>query len=131
MRTRFSFRSGFLPVIASSLCALMLSLAPLAARATNLLDLVYDKETNELVATIAYGGSNPDHKFRLVWGPCQSIPGPVPNAAGADVIDEQGMDPVTQEYIVKTRFGLGGFPCRPVLITLRIGRRINRTVLVP
>lgn len=131
MRTRSSFGTGPLAVIAASICALLLALAPATARAANLLGLVYDKTTNELVATIAYDGTNANHRFRLEWGPCQAIPGPVPHDVGADVIDEQGMDFATREYIVTARFGLGGFPCRPAFVTLRMGPRINRSVLVP
>jgi hypothetical protein len=123
--------SRVFPRLAPTVCALLLVLASASPRAANLLDLAYDKATNELVATIVYDGTNANHKFRLEWGPCQAIPGPVPHDVGADVIDEQGMDIATREYTVKARFGLGGFPCRPALVTLRMGPRINRTVLVP
>ncbi len=131
MPIRSSSRSGVLARLAPALCSLLLMVASLPAKAANLLDLVYDKAANELVATIVYDGTNANHKFRLEWGPCQAISGPVPYDAGADVIDEQGMDIATREYTVKARFGLGGFPCRPALVTLRMGPRINRTVLVP
>jgi hypothetical protein len=38
------------------------------ASADNFGHSYYDRATNELVVTMLYGGTNPNHKFTLKWG---------------------------------------------------------------
>ncbi len=116
--------------IAGLLCALGMGVS-VPASAQNIVNLAYDAATNQLVATIAYQGTNPNHKFKLDWGPCETLYGAVPNAASAEVTDEQWTDIAERDFTVHARFALGGFPCRPALVTLRIGQRVTRTTLVP
>ncbi len=116
--------------IAAVACAFTLAFSS-SASAQNIEELVYDAAAKQLVAKIAYQGTNPDHKFRLQWGPCQAGSGQSPSTADAEILDDQWADIAQRDFSVQARFDMGGFPCRPALVTLRMGPRVTRTVLVP
>ena len=109
------------------LAGIALGLAPCLAAAENLLDLRYDRAQDQLVATIAYQGTHPDHRYRLEWGACEEGN----QKATAQIVDEDGMDRVERDYTLEVRFGLAMMPCRPAEVTLRISPRIARSVQVP
>src|ERR1700722_17121981 len=60
-----------------------------SADADNFGRVIYDSKTDQLVVTMLYRGTNPDHKFTLKWGACQ------PNQSGGlpgvtvEVLDDQ------------------------------------------
>ena len=92
----------------------------------------YDKKADQLVVTMLYRGTNPNHKFSLKWGDCQanqsgSLPG-----ATAEVLDDQFDDQAQQDFKKTVHFGLEGLPCsRPVSVTLRSAPRFFYTVTIP
>lgn len=105
---------------------LLCALAPLAcliatsgpASADNFGSHYYDRATDQLVVTMLYGGTNPNHKFTLKWGRCEidesgrSLP-----VATADVLDDQFNDIEQQQYAIVTRFSLADMPCpRPARV---------------
>ena len=118
----------------------VLGLLPLAAaaflagtvRADNFSKVHYDKNTNELVVTMTYRGTNPGHNFTLKWGQCQanqsgSLPG-----VTAEVLDDQFQDLAQQSYKKTTRFDLSALPCgRPAVLTLRAAPRFFYTLTIP
>src|SRR5271168_2707396 len=99
--------------------AVIYFLAP-RAHADNFGNIHYDKKADQLVVTMLYRGTNPNHKFSLKWGDCQanqsgSLPG-----ATAEVLDDQFDDQAQQDFKKTVHFGLEGLPCsRPVSVTLR------------
>jgi hypothetical protein len=107
-------------------------LAPLSAaalfalqvHADNFSKVYYDKKTNQLVVTMSYRGTNPDHDFTLKWGECELSPsGDLPGVT-AEVLDDQWQDQAQQSYKKTTRFDLGEMPCnRPAVVTLRSAPR--------
>jgi hypothetical protein len=46
----------------------------------------YDAATNELVVTMLYGGTNPNHKFTIKWGVCQFDDSGLPPARQRDSV---------------------------------------------
>jgi len=92
----------------------------------------YDPKTDELVVTIVYGGSNPDHQFSTQWGECQSVPGGGKlQQTVLDVLDNQWEDVSQQMYTKTVRFSLAGLSCRPAMVTLRIAPKYEMTLKVP
>jgi hypothetical protein len=92
----------------------------------------YDRQTDRLVVTMLYRGTNPDHKFSLKWGECQ--PGESGDLPGvtAEVLDDQFNDPEEQDFQKSVRFSLKGMPCaRPVTVTLRSAPRFFYTLTIP
>jgi hypothetical protein len=108
------------------------ALIALAAKADNFASVRYSKQTDQLVVTMIYRGTNPDHNFSLKWGPCQanqsgSLPG-----ATAEVLDDQYDDAAQQDFSKTVRFSLGDMPCaRPASISLRTAPRFFYTLTIP
>jgi hypothetical protein len=91
----------------------------------------YDAEQDELVVTMAYRGTNPDHSFSLKWGPCQTSANAGEPEIVAEVLDSQWQDAARQPFKKTTRFGLADLPCRPVKLTLRTAPRFYVTLRIP
>ena len=91
----------------------------------------YDPAHDELVVTMAYRGTNPDHTFSLKWGPCQTAANAGDPEVVAEVLDSQWQDAARQPFKKTTRFGLADLPCRPVKLTLRTAPRFYVTLQIP
>jgi hypothetical protein len=108
------------------------TLTALTAEADEFGRVRYSKQTNQLVVTMIYRGTNPNHNFTLKWGACQadqsgSLPG-----ATAEVLDDQYADAAEQDFSKTVRFSLGNMPCpRPASVTLRTAPRFIYTLTIP
>jgi len=80
----------------------------------------YDRATDQLVVTMLYGGTNPNHTFTLKWGACEvDDSGHRLPLANADVLDDQFNDVEQQQYEIVVRLSLADMPCpRPAIVTL-------------
>ena len=109
--------------------ALLIALAAAApAHAADILDARYDPGADELVVDIAYRGTNPDHEFSVAWGRCSDAS--PPRLVGR-LIDQQGSDAAREDYRVSERLALEEIPCRPAIVTLRLGRVAHTDVYLP
>ena len=92
----------------------------------------YDAQADQLVVTMIYRGSNPNHAFSIKWGKCQAHQsGDLPGVT-LEVLDDQFADPARQDYKKTVRFSLAGLPCpRPVAVTLRTAPRFFHTLTIP
>jgi hypothetical protein len=94
--------------------------------------IYYDRNTDQLVVTMLYRGTNPDHKFTLKWGTCQpnqsnGLPG-----VTVEVLDYQFDDQAIRDYRTTKRFSLANQPCaRPASVTLRTAPRFFYTLTIP
>ena len=108
------------------------SLLALNAYADNFGRVRYDRQTDRLIVTMIYRGTNPNHNFSLKWGECQadqsgSLPG-----VTVEVLDDQFSDAAQQDYKKTIRFSLSGMPCpRPVAVTLKTAPRFFYTLTIP
>jgi hypothetical protein len=93
--------------------------------------VAYDAGKDELVITMAYRGTNPEHTFSLKWGPCQTLANSSEPEIVAEVLDGQSQDAARQPYRKTTRFSLADLTCRPVKLTLRTAPRFYTTLLIP
>jgi hypothetical protein len=119
-----------------SLCWLILAgvatlLSP-EAKADNFAKVRYDRQTDRLVVTMVYRGTNPNHHFSLKWGPCQANQsGDLPGAT-AEVLDDQFSDAAEQDFTKTVRLSLAGMPCpRPASVSLRTAPRFFYTLTIP
>ncbi len=90
----------------------------------------YDPKADELVVTILYSGSNPNHEFSLEWAPCTDHPDGTTDVT-AQVVDNQARDAATQNYEKTVRLSLRGLTCRPARVTLRGSLRAFTALQVP
>jgi hypothetical protein len=105
---------------------------PPLASADNFEKVAYDPTTDELVVTMSYRGSNPDHGFSLKWGECLTDQaGGLPGVT-AEVLDDQFQDRALEDHETITRFSLSPLPCgRPARVTLRTAPRFFYTLVIP
>ncbi len=54
-----------------SILAAAATLFALGAEADNFENVQYDRQTDQLVVTLIYRGTNPNHNFSLKWGEIQ------------------------------------------------------------
>ena len=92
----------------------------------------YDAKTDELVVTMIYRGTNPDHEFSIQWGDCQPLGDDgTKHQIAAEVLDRQWNDTAQQSYTKTVRFGLASVSCRPATVTLRTAPRFEMTLEIP
>src|ERR1700752_3449307 len=108
-----------------------LCLAP-AARADAFSGAYYDSKTDELVVTMIYRGTNPNHSFSVQWGQCQELtPGNNERQITAQVLDSQWNDAALHDYTKTVRFSLKGLRCRPAQVTLHTAPAFYYTLHSP
>jgi hypothetical protein len=93
----------------------------------------YDSATSELVVTVLYGGTNPNHRFTLKWGACEfDDSGRRMPLANADMLDDQFDDAERQQYKVVARFSLANMPCpRPAIVTVSTAPGFSFELVIP
>lgn len=112
---------------------MLLGFAP-GASADTFARVYYDRATDELVVTMHYRGTNPDHRFSLQWGACKpgSPGGGLPGAeVSGEVLDSQASDAARAPFTQTTRFDLSAMPCRPAKLTLRTAPRFLYVIQIP
>ena len=100
------------------LCFMLAMFRPVSA--ANFGTFHYDRGKDQLVVTMLYGGTNPNHKFTLKWGACElDDSGRRLPLVNADVLDDQFNDVEKQQYAIVASFSLADLPCpRPAIVTL-------------
>ena len=119
------------PQAAAHLLLMLSMLVPAAARADDFSRASYVASSDELLLTVTYSGTNPQHTFSLQWGSCQDVPGSDVHQVAVEVLDDQWQDAARQVFSKTMRFSLAGIPCRPAQLTLRIAPRFITTVMIP
>jgi hypothetical protein len=102
-----------------------------SACADNFSRVTYDGRKDELVVTMRYRGTNPDHTFSLRWGQCKETAGSQLHEIVVEVLDSQWQDEERADFKKTTRFGLTDLSCRPATLTLRTAPRFFYTLLIP
>ena len=102
-----------------------------SARADNFVDAHYDAQTDDLVVTMRYRGTNPDHAFTLRWGDCNPAESGQGLQISAVVLDSQWSDATRSPFAKTTRFSLATVTCRPAQVTLHTAPRFYYRVDIP
>jgi hypothetical protein len=103
------------------------------ATAGNFGSSYYDRATDELVVTILYGGTNPNHQFTIKWGTCElDESGHRKPLVNAEILDDQFNDAEQQQYKVISRFSLKDMPCpRPAIVAVSIAPNASFEIVIP
>ena len=99
--------------------------------ADNFANVYYDTGKDQLVVTVFYRGTNPDHQFSLKWGQCKQVGDGSGQEIVAEVLDGQWQDIARQNFKKTTRFSLADLRCRPSKLTLRTAPRFYYTLSIP
>ena len=129
-RVRSGDHSARWPAAALGIGLVTLTL-PSGSRADNFSKAYYDSRTDQLVVSMIYRGTNPNHTFTLQWGQCQEMNGSSLHEVAVQVLDSQWQDEALHPFKKTVRFSLAGIPCRPAKVTLRTAPRFIYTVLIP
>jgi hypothetical protein len=108
--------------------AALLYIAPAAA--ISVTALTYDPAKDQLVLTIAYRGTNPDHQFKVQWDECKSLDGERMQILGL-LVDSQPDDLARAEFTKPLHIDLRDFSCRPAKVTIRTSAGFFTSVDVP
>jgi hypothetical protein len=101
-------------------------------KADNFAKVRYDRQTDRLLVTLVYGGTNSNHHFTLKWGECQANQSGTLPGVTAEVLDDQYDDVAEQEFTKTVGFKLTGMPCqRPARVTVRTAPRFFYTLTIP
>jgi hypothetical protein len=92
--------------------------------------VIYDRKNDQLIVTMLYRGTNPDHNFSLKWGQCRSTQSDDLPEVAAEVLDDQFSDAAQQRFRKTAVFSLEGLPCRPARVTLRTAPRFIYTLTI-
>src|SRR5271169_2374019 len=106
-------------------------LAWVAAHAATFASASYDASHNEIVATLNYGGTNPNHQFTAQWGSCQKLGKDGNHQIAVDLLDSQWDDIAQQQFTTTVHVSLAGITCRPAAVTLRTAPKYEITVQIP
>lgn len=82
----------------------------------------YDPKNDQLIVTMLYDGTTPNHHFSIQWGPCRKVftqlHEPPRKVIEVDIVDDQGNDAATRSYSEIVRVPLAGMSCRPSSVVL-------------
>jgi hypothetical protein len=113
-------------VVAFSLIAVTMATAPAAVMADAFGPVHYDPKSDELIVTMLYSVTNPDHHFSIQWGECRKLYKPgqprqlddPPREIIVSILDDQWNDAAKTSYTKIVRVPLAGLSCRPARVTL-------------
>lgn len=106
-------------------------LSPVPVRADDFAGARYDPVKDQLVITMGYRGTNPNHVFSLRWGQCTDRAGADEPDLSVEILDSQWQDAARQSFTKTTRFDLSDIPCRPAKLTIRSAPRFFYTISIP
>jgi hypothetical protein len=102
------------------------------AVADNFADVHYDASTDDLVVTMRYRGTNPDHNFNVQWGMCTDFTdNPGVHRIDATIEDDQWKDPAREPFKKTIRVSLGQLTCRPAVLTLHTAPHFFYALRIP
>lgn len=106
-----------------------------AATAANFGPVRYDPQSNQLIVTMLYQGTTPNHHFSIQWGACRKLDdqlhGPGHQIIDVGVLDDQGDDAATNSYTEVVTVPLAGMPCRPATVTLWTPPHFTASIDIP
>jgi hypothetical protein len=101
------------------------------ARADTFLRAHYSAKKDQLVITMSYRGTNPNHAFTVRWGECKTSKNGGSREIDAEILDSQSQDVEQQDFEKTVRIDLAAVTCRPATLTLRTAPRFIFTLQIP
>jgi hypothetical protein len=99
---------------------LVLSFLAQISFATEIVSAQYDSQNQHLTLELAFTGGTQEHKFSLLWEPCQTRNGV--QEIAARLVDAGHSDAGREEFFQIVQFDLSQVSCKPAWLTIRSGR---------
>ena len=81
----------------------------------------YDPNGDQLIVTMIYDGTKPNHHFSIQWGTCrkgEQLDQPAHQTIGVNILDDDHNDAAKKAYTETLRVPLANLSCRPATMTL-------------
>jgi hypothetical protein len=108
--------------------------ATAAAMADTFGPVSYDPSSDQLIVTMIYDGTNPDHHFSVQWGRCHKAnqsDQPAHQTIVASILDDQWNDAAASTYTTTVKVPLATLSCRPATVTLKTAPDFYTSVDIP
>lgn len=101
------------------------------AMSMNIVDASFDDNTDELVFTVLYRGTHPNHVFSIRWEECRRMSDGHLEILGI-VQDSDPKDPAQKDFEKIERISMTDFSCRPAVVTIGAPSPVyRRSVKIP
>lgn len=120
------FRRCFLIVVAAAMTT-----ASAAVMAATFGPVRYDPNGDQLMVTMIYDGTKPDHHFSIYWDTCRKDDQPVRQTIGINILDEDYNDAATTTYTEALKVPLATLSCRPATVVLWTPPSSTESVDIP
>lgn len=111
-------------------CLLLALFYAVPAAAITVPKISYDADKDALVMTIAYRGTNENHRFSVQWTECKRLDDERSQILGV-LVDSQADDLARQDFTREIEVSLKDFTCRPAQVTIRTSVGFFTSVDVP
>ena len=114
--------------------AVAMATANAAVMAANFEAVRYDPNGDQLIVTMIYEGTKPNHHFSIKWGACrkgQQIDRPTHQTIGVDILDDDHNDAAKKTYTETLKVPLANLSCRPATVTLWTPPDFTTSVDIP
>jgi hypothetical protein len=95
----------------------------------------YDPKSDQLIVTVMYDGTNPNHHFSIQWGRCRDLVDqlhePAHKIIDVGILDDQGNDAAMKSHTKIVRVPLAGLSCRPATVTLWAPPNSSTSIDIP
>ena len=103
-------------------CVVAMTTATAAVMADDFGPVHYDPRGDQLIVTVFYDGTTPNHHFSIHWGRCRELTDqlhePPHKIIEVDILDDQGNDAAVKSFTKIVKIPLAGLSCRPSTVTL-------------
>jgi hypothetical protein len=125
-RRLVDFRSCLLIAVAVAMAT-----ASAAATAATFGPVRYDPNGDQLVVSMIYDGTKPNHHFSIHWDTCRKDDQPVRQTIGVNILDDDYNDAATTTYTETMTVPLATLSCRPATVVLWTPPRSTTSVDIP
>jgi hypothetical protein len=114
--------------------AVAMATANAAVMAANFGAVRYDPTVDQLIVTMIYDGTKPNHRFSVHWGDCrkgQQIDRPAHQTIAVDILDDDHADAAMKHYTETLKVPLANLSCRPATVTVWTPPNFDRSIDIP
>ena len=91
----------------------------------------YDPSGDQLIVTMIYDGTKPNHHFSIHWDTCRKDDQPVRQTIGVNILDDDYNDAATKTYTETLTVPIATLSCRPATVVLWTPPRSTTSVDIP
>lgn len=124
-------RRGDFHVLSLIAVAVAMAADTATVMAANFGSAQYDPNGDQLIVTMIYDGTNPDHHFSIQWGTCRKLDQPAHQTIDVSILDDQWNDAATKTFTETVRIPLATLSCRPATVTLRTAPDFSTSLDIP